>query len=127
MAWLVFLLSILLPPSVYGQTQNGKAKECPVALDSLDRLPVFSKGKQAWHAYLYEHIDMEKIIGEMDSTQYIDYGARQTAIVRFTINTLGRLDDITLENKQALSPTLSKGLANTTSYGLLIYQSRSPA
>ena len=74
----------------------------------VDIVPQFIGGPRGWQRFLENTIDIRHAISEMDSTQYLEFGPRQTAIMEFTVCEDGKVCEIEILNKSKISPAFAK-------------------
>jgi len=85
-------------------TAQEKGKVDTSIVKDVDRIPEFNGGSRTWQQFLTNNIKLMDAIEMMDSTQYADFGAKQTAIMEFTVCEDGSVCDVDVINKDKLSP-----------------------
>lgn len=90
----------------------GRAQETQV-IDStlvkdLDEMPQFVGGNRSWQKFIASQMNLFPIIEQMDSTQYVDFGSKQTAILEFTVCEDGEVCDVRIVNNNKISPAYAK-------------------
>ncbi|MBD1423414.1 energy transducer TonB [Sphingobacterium chuzhouense] len=97
--WLfAFLLS-----GVFGTLSAQAPKDSLIVYD-VDRYAQFNGGVTGWNRFVRENLDIRDIVSSIDSTTYVDYGLKQTAIMEFTVCEDGIVCDIEIVNRNKISP-----------------------
>lgn len=104
MRYLIVLICLSLSSFAFGQKTDTVDTRI---VFSVDRLPEFKGGSATWQQFLSRTIDLNRTLEEMDSTQYVDFGVRQTAILEFTVCEDGLVCDIKVLNKDKISPAFA--------------------
>jgi len=100
---IVFMLLI----STLGIAQTNTVQDSTIVRE-VDVVPQFQGGIKGWQRFLEKTIDIRDAIREMDSTQYVEYGLRQTAILEFTVCEDGEVCEIEIVNKSKISPAFAE-------------------
>lgn len=101
--WLfAFLLS-----GVFGTLSAQAPKDSLIVYD-VDRYAQFRGGVTGWNRFVQENLDVRYIVSSIDSTTYVDYGLKQTAIMEFTVCEDGIVCDIEIVNKNKISPAFAE-------------------
>lgn len=74
----------------------------------IDVAPQFKGGVRAWNNFLQNNLNVSDLVRTMDSTAYVMYGVRQTALLEFTVCEDGSVCDIVVANKEKISPEFAK-------------------
>ncbi|WKK59125.1 energy transducer TonB [Sphingobacterium sp. BN32] len=75
---------------------------------NVDKVPEFVGGVSAWSSFISRSFDAYDVISQLDSTDYVDFGIRQTAIMEFTVCEDGSICDIRVANEDKISPAFAK-------------------
>ncbi|WP_099371949.1 energy transducer TonB [Sphingobacterium sp. 1.A.5] len=103
-----FLIVIVLSfISSFGLAQSKSNVDTTIVRD-VDVVPQFRGGQAAWQSFLQKTIDIRNAIEDMDSTQYVDFGLRQTAILEFTVCEDGEVCEIDILNESKISPAFAE-------------------
>ncbi|HMR18046.1 MAG TPA: energy transducer TonB [Sphingobacterium sp.] len=89
-------------PAVRQQEQDS------IAFREFDVAPQFRGGSIGWQRFLQNNLDIREAIRAIDSTAYVEYGLRQTALLEFTICEDGKVCEIVITNKHNISPEFAK-------------------
>ncbi|HLT87344.1 MAG TPA: energy transducer TonB [Sphingobacterium sp.] len=102
--WLfAFLLSV-----TFG-TLSAQAPRDSLIVYDVDTHAQFKEGGVAgWNRFVRENLDIRDLISSIDSTTYVDYGLKQTAIMEFTVCEDGIVCDIEIVNKHKISPEFAE-------------------
>ncbi|MBD1434373.1 energy transducer TonB [Sphingobacterium sp. DN00404] len=101
--WLfAFLLSI-----TFGTLSAQTPRDSLIVYD-VDTYAQFEGGVPGWNRFVRENLDIRDIVNSLDSTTYVDYGLKQTAIMEFTICENGMVCDIEIVNKHKISPEFAE-------------------
>ena len=103
----IFVAILLMFVCSYGVSQVQDSVDTSIVRD-VDIIPQFQGGPRAWQRYLEKTVDIRTVIAEMDSTQYVDFGVRQTAVLEFTVCEDGEVCDVEILNKSKISPAFAK-------------------
>lgn len=74
----------------------------------VDVVPQFKGGVRSWNNFLVQNLNVSRLANAMDSTAYVTYGAKQTAMLEFTVCEDGRICEVIVVNKDKISPELEK-------------------
>lgn len=74
----------------------------------VDIIPQFVGGAIGWQRFLENNLNLSSVFMAMDSTEYVQYGLRQTAILEFTVCEDGEICDIDIINKSKISPAFAR-------------------
>ncbi len=74
----------------------------------VDIIPQFVGGAIGWQRFLENNLNLSSVFMGMDSTEYVQYGLRQTAILEFTVCEDGEICDIDIVNKSKISPAFAR-------------------
>lgn len=74
----------------------------------VDIIPQFFGGAIGWQRFLENNLNLSSVFMAMDSTEYVQYGLRQTAILEFTVCEDGEICDIDIINKSKISPAFAR-------------------
>ncbi|MGO3240703.1 MAG: energy transducer TonB [Sphingobacteriaceae bacterium] len=77
------------------------------SIRQVDVIPRFPTGGSGWQNYLGTALDLSDALEKMDSAQYIDFGARQTAILEFRVYESGKVGDVQIINESDISPAFA--------------------
>lgn len=77
-------------------------------VDHVDVYPQFKGGVKRWNEFLSRNLDIREAIYAMDSTAYVDYGIKQTAILEFTVCENGEVCDVEIVNQHKISPEFAE-------------------
>lgn len=77
-------------------------------VEHVDVYPQFRGGVKRWNEFLSRNLDIRQAIYAMDSTAYVDYGIRQTAILEFTVCEDGEVCDVEIVNRHKISPEFAE-------------------
>lgn len=78
------------------------------SMSEIDAIPRFPTGGSGWRNYLGSELDLSDALEKMDSAQYIDFGARQTAILEFRVYKNGKIGDVQIINESGISPAFAE-------------------
>lgn len=70
----------------------------------VDTYPKFRGGVRGWNNFVQQSLNLRDVVNSMDSTTYVDYGLKQTAILEFTVCEDGKICDVEILNKNKISP-----------------------
>ncbi|HLS94145.1 MAG TPA: energy transducer TonB [Sphingobacterium sp.] len=101
--WLVGLFLVLSVHALFAQVDTDTA-----VVEEVDTYPQFRGGLEGWSRFVRGNLNLRNVINAMDSTAYVDYGLRQTAILEFTVCEDGRVCDIEIANKTKISPEFAE-------------------
>lgn len=104
---IVVLLFILLVCNGARSQALIQRSDSTIIMD-VDVVPQFKGGGRAWNAFLQRNLDISDLAAAMDSTTYVTYGSKQTAILEFTVCEDGQVCDVTVANSDKISPELTK-------------------
>lgn len=76
-------------------------------VSSVDIYPQFRGGVNGWNKFVQQNLNLREVVNSIDSTTYVDYGLRQTAILEFTVCEDGKVCDVEIVNKDKISPELA--------------------
>ncbi|WP_313191247.1 energy transducer TonB [Sphingobacterium sp.] len=104
-----FLTIVILFLSGFGslKAQNEVVVDSSVVRE-VDVIPQFVGGAIGWQRFLENNLNLSGVFRDMDSTEYVKYGLRQTAILEFTVCEDGELCDIDIVNKSKISPSFAR-------------------
>lgn len=74
----------------------------------VDIIPQFVGGAIGWQRFLENNLNLSSVFMAMDSTEYVQYGLRQAAILEFTVCEDGEICDIDIINKSKISPAFAR-------------------
>ena len=74
----------------------------------VDIIPQFVGGAIGWQRFLENNLNLSSVFMAMDSTEYVQYGLRQTAILEFTVCEDWEICDIDIINKSKISPAFAR-------------------
>ncbi len=74
----------------------------------VDIIPQFVGGAIGWQRFLENNLNLSSVFMAMDSTEYVQYGLRQTAILEFTVCEDGEICDIDIVNQSKISPAFAR-------------------
>ncbi|WP_409151503.1 energy transducer TonB [Sphingobacterium sp. BS-2] len=74
----------------------------------VDIIPQFVGGAIGWQRFLENNLNLSSVFMAMDSTEYVQYGLRQTAILEFTVCEDGGICDIDIINQSKISPAFAR-------------------
>lgn len=101
--WLfAFLLS-----GIFGTLSAQVSRDSLIVYD-VDRYAQFEGGVTGWNRFVQENLDIRDLVRSIDSTTYVDYGLKQTAIMEFTVCEDGIVCDIEIVNKHKISPEFAE-------------------
>lgn len=101
--WLfAFLLSV-----TFGMLSAQEPRDSLLVYD-VDTYAQFEGGVPGWNRFVRENLDIRDLISSIDSTTYVDYGLKQTAIMEFTVCEDGIVCDIEIVNKNKISPEFAE-------------------
>jgi len=103
----LILSIVLMLTCVLCSAQEAQPIDSALVKD-LDEMPQFVGGSRSWQKFVTGQMNLFPIIEQMDSTQYVDFGAKQTAILEFTVCEDGEVCDIKILNKSKISPAYAK-------------------
>lgn len=106
-------VGIIIGLCIWGIASYAKEKKSSLYQDTsivadIDVAPQFKGGINAWSRFLQNNLNVSNLAQNMDSTEYVTYGVRQTAILEFTVCEDGAVCDITVVNKDKISPDFAK-------------------
>lgn len=99
---------LLLASSAIAQERIDSVKLDTAIVRNVDKVPEFVGGVSAWSSFISRSFDAYDVISRLDSTDYVDFGIRQTAIMEFTVCEDGSICDIRVANKDKISPAFAK-------------------
>ncbi len=97
--WTIFLFLMVASCWVHAQSLPDTA-----IVTSIDTYPQFRGGVRGWNRFVQQHLNVRDLLQSIDSTSYVDYGLRQTAVMEFTVCEDGRVCDVEIVNKSKISP-----------------------
>ncbi|PRD51231.1 energy transducer TonB [Sphingobacterium gobiense] len=101
--WLfAFLLSVTC-----GMLFAQASRDSLIVYD-VDTHAQFKGGITGWNLFVRDNLDIRDLVNSMDSTAYVDYGLKQTAIIEFTVCEDGVVCDIEIVNKDKISPEFAE-------------------
>ena len=103
----VLLVCIFISISLFAIGQDKPIIDSSIVRE-VDAVAQFKGGQRAWHQFLERNMDISDAIMEMDSTQYVEYGLRQTANVEFTVCEDGEVCEFEIVNQSKISPAFAK-------------------
>ncbi|WP_437920805.1 energy transducer TonB [Sphingobacterium sp. LRF_L2] len=95
--------SIFLFTSLSAQTKVDS-----LLWNTVDVRPQFRGGIKSWNRFLQQNLNLRNLVNDMDSTSYVDYGLRQTALLEFTVCEDGKVCDVDITNKDNISPLFAE-------------------
>lgn len=104
----VMLLVVILSSSAVKATEKWGSKQDTSIITDIDMVPQFKGGVSAWGRFLQNNLNVSDLSRTMDSTAYVTYGVRQTAILEFTVCEDGSVCDVIVVNKEKISPEFEK-------------------
>ncbi|KGE14085.1 energy transducer TonB [Sphingobacterium deserti] len=99
---------LLLFLSLFIQGLQAQSPVDSLIVTSVDTYPQFRSGTGSWNKFVQANLDVRKLINSIDSTSYVDYGLRQTAILEFTVCEDGEVCDVDITNKSKISPEFAE-------------------
>ncbi|WDF69417.1 TonB family protein [Sphingobacterium oryzagri] len=75
---------------------------------SVDVYPQFRGGVNGWNRFVQQNLNLRDVVNSIDSTTYVDYGLRQTAMLEFTVCEDGKVCDAVIVNKSKISPEFAE-------------------
>ncbi|GGH04419.1 hypothetical protein FAZ19_05660 [Sphingobacterium alkalisoli] len=109
--WLGMFSSALISFTAKSDTSTSKIMHClqdTSVVEHVDIYPQFRGGVKRWNEFLSRNLDIRNAIYAMDSTAYVDYGIKQTAILEFTVCEDGEVCDVEIVNQHNISPEFAK-------------------
>ena len=105
----ILLTILMLFPSGFGslKAQNEVIVDSSIVRE-VDIIPQFVGGAIGWQRFLENNLNLSSVFMAMDSTEYVQYGLRQTAILEFTVCEDGEICDIDIINKSKISPAFAR-------------------
>ncbi|PRD46771.1 energy transducer TonB [Sphingobacterium haloxyli] len=94
--------------SVTCGTLFAQAPKDPLIVYDVDTYAQFKGGITGWNQFVRENLDIRNLVNSIDSTTYVDYGLKQTALIEFTVCEDGVVCDIEIVNKDKISPEFAK-------------------
>lgn len=104
----VIIVLCLLCISSYAKEKKFDLHQDTSIVTDIDVAPQFKGGINAWNRFLQNNLNVSNLARDMDSTEYVTYGVKQTAILEFTVCEDGSVCDITVANKDKISPDFAK-------------------
>ncbi len=101
-------IGLLFASSAIAQERVDSVKLDTAIVRNVDKVPEFVGGVSAWSSFISRSFDAYDVISRLDSTDYVDFGIRQTAIMEFTVCEDGSICDIRVANKDKISPAFAK-------------------
>lgn len=98
----VFLLSML-----FGSLKAQEVRDSLVVYD-VDKRAQFEGGVLGWNQFVKDNLNIRSLAGSLDSATYVTYGAKQRAVMEFTVCEDGVVCDIEVVNKEKISPEFAK-------------------
>ncbi|TDQ82584.1 TonB-like protein [Sphingobacterium yanglingense] len=104
----VMLLVVMLLSSAVKALEKSPGKQDTIIVPQVDVVPQFKGGVSAWNRFLQNRMNISELVGSMDSTAYVTYGTRQTAVLEFTVCEDGEVCDVVVLNRDKISPIFEK-------------------
>ncbi len=104
----VMLLVVMLLSSAVKALEKSPGKQDTIIAPQVDVAPQFKGGVSAWNRFLQNRMNINELVGSMDSTAYVTYGTRQTAVLEFTVCEDGEVCDVVVLNRDKISPIFEK-------------------
>lgn len=101
---LITLLSINLVVMTTVSAQDS------LVVRDVDKMPEFVGGIQGWNKFVSKNINLNEAFDAMDSTMYVTYGNRQTAVVEFIVCQDGEVCEVNISNEDKISPEFAKAV-----------------
>ncbi|GHE38468.1 energy transducer TonB [Sphingobacterium griseoflavum] len=101
--WFVFLFLLVGLGDLYAQPVPDTS-----IVTTVDTYPQFRGGVRGWHRFVQQNLNVRDLLNDLDSTSYVDYGLRQTAVMEFTVCEDGRVCDVEIANKNKISPAFAE-------------------
>lgn len=102
----VLLVCMFISISLFANGQDKPIIDSSIVRE-VDAIAQFQGGQQGWQNFLERNMDISDAIMEMDSTQYVEYGLRQTAILEFTVCEDGKVCEFEIVNQSKISPAFA--------------------
>ncbi|TDS14099.1 energy transducer TonB [Sphingobacterium paludis] len=93
---------------LFVQTVQAQSAVDSLIVTSVDTYPQFRSGAGSWNKFVQANLDVRKLVNSIDSTSYVDYGLRQTAVLEFTVCEDGEVCDVAIINKNKISPEFAE-------------------
>lgn len=104
----VILLVVMLLSSAVKAAEKSVGKQDTISTGHVDTMPQFKGGVAAWNRFLQNRMNISELVRTMDSTAYVTYGTRQTAVLEFTVCEDGAVCDVVVVNRDKISPLFEK-------------------
>src|SRR5690606_5740985 len=101
-----WLFAILLSLT-FGMLSAQSSRDSLI-VDDVDTYAQFEGGVAGWNRFVRKNLDIRDLVNSVDSTTYVDYGLKQTAIMEFTVCENGIVCDIEIVNKNKISPEFAE-------------------
>lgn len=101
--WIILIL--------FSCTMGIAAAQTPIdtgIVTSVDVYPQFRGGVNGWNRFVQQNLNLRDVVNSIDSTTYVDYGLRQTAMLEFTVCEDGKVCDAVIVNKSKISPEFAE-------------------
>ncbi len=101
--WIILIL--------FSCTMGIAAAQTPIdtgIVTSVDVYPQFRGGVNGWNRFVQQNLNLRDVVNSIDSTTYVDYGLRQTAMLEFTVCEDGKVCDAVIVNKNKISPEFAE-------------------
>lgn len=104
----IIIILCALSVSSYARARDLVVYQDTSIVVDIDVAPQFKGGINAWNRFLQNNLNVSNLARDMDSTNYVAYGVKQTAILEFTVCEDGSVCDIIVANKHEISPDFAK-------------------
>ena len=101
--WFLLILFSFNQSILGAQTQMDTA-----IVSSVDVYPQFRGGVNGWTKFVQQNLNLRDVVNSIDSTTYVEYGLRQTAVLEFTVCEDGAVCDAVIVNQNKISPEFAK-------------------
>ncbi len=104
----ILLTILMLFLSGFGSLKAQNEVIVDSIVREVDIIPQFVGGAIGWQRFLENNLNLSSVFMAMDSTEYVQYGLHQTAILEFTVCEDGEICDIDIINKSKISPAFAR-------------------
>lgn len=101
--WFLLIIFSFNQSILAAQTQMDTA-----IVTSVDVYPQFRGGVNGWTKFVQQNLNLRDVVNSIDSTTYVAYGLRQTAVLEFTVCEDGSVCDALIVNQNKISPEFAK-------------------
>lgn len=70
--------------------------------------PQFRGGIRGWTSFVSQNLNVRKLMHDLDSATFVDYGFKQSALIEFTVCEDGKICDAVVLNKEKVSPEFAE-------------------